>query len=668
MVHTPSDHLIAMELSLVLGHGFQPVFRFNSTINNSSQIAATMPVHIANPICSNDASVHPQVRTKSLRKVSKETTESAIRDIQDSSDLECALLRSGEALRVQHLNIILRYFGKFNRWKDVCQLFDWMRRHGKNNIASYSSYIKFVGRDSNAAKALEIYNSIKDDSTRSNVSVCNSTLSCLIKCGKFNSSLKLFNQMKQAGLIPDIITYSTLLSGCAKVKGGYSKAMELVHEMKSRGLSMDDVLYGTLISVCASNNQCDEAEKYFDEMKSEGNLPNVFHYSSLLNAYAIDGNYRKADKVIQDMRSAGLTLNKVILTTLLKVYVRAGLFEKSRELLDELQALGYAEDEMPYCLLMDGLAKSGKLVEAKIVFDEMRRKEVKNDGYSYSIMISALCRGKLIDEAKQLASEFEMKYDKYDVVILNSMLCVYCRSGDMENVMKMMKKMDESAISPDWSTFKILIKYFCKEQLYLLAYRTMEDMHSKGHQPLEDLCVSLMKSLGSMGAYSEAFSVYTMLKYSKRTMNKALHGKILHILLSGGLLKDAYLVVKDNAELIPKPAIKKFAISFTRNGNINLVNDVIKSIHNSNYKIDQDIFHLAISRYIEQPEKKDLLLHLLQWMPGQGYAVDSTTSDMILKNSHFFGHQSIAELMYKHHTVLKTNKLRREEQRTNMSS
>lgn len=100
-------------------------------------------------------------------------------------------------------------------------------------------------------------------------------------------------------------------------------------------------------------------------------------------------------------------------------------------------------------------------------------------------MISALCRSKLIDEAKQLACEFEMKHDKYDVVILNSMLCAYCRSGEMENVMKMMKKMDESAINPDWSTFKILIKYFCKERLYLLAYRTMEDMHKKGHHTPE---------------------------------------------------------------------------------------------------------------------------------------------------------------------------------------
>lgn len=70
----------------------------------------------------------------------------------------------------------------------------------------------------------------------------------------------------------------------------------------------------------------------------------------------------------------------------------------------------------------------------------------------------------------------------------------------------------------------------------------------------------------------------------------------------------------------------------------------------------QDIFHLAVSRYIEQPEKKDLLLHLLQWMPGQGYAVDSTTSDLILKNSQLFGHHPIAEIMSKHYTVLKTNK------------
>ena len=100
-------------------------------------------------------------------------------------------------------------------------------------------------------------------------------------------------------------------------------------------------------------------------------------------------------------------------------------------------------------------------------------------------MISSFCRGGLFEEAKELAAEFEAKCDKYDVAICNAILCAYCRAGEMESVMRTMRKMDELAISPDYNTFHILIKFFCKERLYMLAYQTMEDMHRKGHQPAE---------------------------------------------------------------------------------------------------------------------------------------------------------------------------------------
>lgn len=62
---------------------------------------------------------------------------------------------------------------------------------------------------------------------------------------------------------------------------------------------------------------------------------------------------------------------------------------------------------------------------------------------------------------------------------------------------------------------------------------------------------------------------------------------------------------------------------------------------------------MAVTRYIAEPEKKDLLLQLLQWMPGQGYVVDSSTRNLILKNSDLFGRQLIAELLAKQHTVSK---------------
>ncbi|KAI7990752.1 Pentatricopeptide repeat-containing protein [Camellia lanceoleosa] len=543
-----------MELSSVFASRFHPIFitqssppiptssfspsspllstsRPNNNNNSPSSTSSTISSTITRP---NNAS-HT---TQNPLSISHAARQSAILDIQQSSDLDSALARSGGMLRVQDLNIILRQFGKLNRWKELSQLFDWMRKNGKISTSSYSSYIKFMGKGLNPVKVLEIYNNIEDESTRNNVSVCNSVLSCLIRNGKFESSIRLFHQMKQDGLRPDVVTYSTLLAGCTKVKNGYSKAIELLQELKSNRLHMDSVIYGTLLAVCASNSHCEEAENFFNQMKDEGYSPNIYHYSSLLNAYSVDGNYKKADMLVQDMKSG------VMLTTLLKVYVRGGLFEKSRELLTELEALGYAEDEMPYCLLMDGLAKAGQIHEAKSVFEEMMKKNVKSDGYAHSIMISSFCRSGLFEEAKQLACDFEATYNKYDLSRRNG------------SVMKMMKKMDELAISPDWNTFNILIEYFCKEKLYLLAYRTMEDMHKKGHQPEED-----------------------------------------------------------NAKLISEPATKKFATSFLKSGNINMVNDVIKAIHSSGYKINQGLFHMAVSRYITQPEKKELLLQLLQWMP-----------------------------------------------------
>ncbi|CAN1824249.1 Pentatricopeptide repeat-containing protein At1g10910, chloroplastic [Linum perenne] len=417
--------------------------------------------------------------------------QAAIREVEKSSDLESSLQRFGGVLKVQDLNVILRNLGNQSRWSDLSLLFDWMQKQGKVSVSSYSSYLKFMGKSLNPTKALEVYEGISDESTKINVFVCNSALSCLVRSGKFNTSIKLFHEMKHSGLTPDAITYSTLLAGCIKMRDSYPTALDLVQELNYKGLKMDIVMYGTLLAVCASNNRSEEAESYFNQMKDEGHSPNEFHYSSLMNAYSFGGDYKKAEGLVEEMKSSGLEPNKVF-----------------------------------------------------VVF----------------------------------------------IPQVNSML---------------------------------------------------------------ELCSSLIFYLGKTKAHYEAFSVYKMLKYSKRTMCKALHEKILHILLAGRLLKDAYVVVKDNADSISKPAIKKFANAFVKHGSINLINDVMKAVHAAGYKIDQELFEIAISRYIAEPEKKDLFINFLNWMPGQGYAVNSSTRNLVLKNSHLFGRQLIAEILSKQRQLTK---------------
>jgi hypothetical protein len=51
---------------------------------------------------------------------------------------------------------------------------------------------------------------------------------------------------------------------------------------------------------------------------------------------------------------------------------------------------------------------------------------------------------------------------------------------------------------------------------------------------------------------------------------------------------------------------------------------------------------------LKEEEKKELLLHLLQWMAGQGYCVDVTTRNLLLQNAHIFGNeQIISEILAK---------------------
>nr|GFC12380.1 hypothetical protein [Tanacetum cinerariifolium] len=102
-------------------------------------------------------------------------------------------------------------------------LFEWMQQNVNLNFASYSSYMKLMGKSLHPNKALEIYNGIEDKLTK--------------------NSFDMFRRMKQDGLVPDVVTYSMLLSGCAKVQDGYTKATELVQELKNNELKMNSVIY-----------------------------------------------------------------------------------------------------------------------------------------------------------------------------------------------------------------------------------------------------------------------------------------------------------------------------------------------------------------------------------------------------------------------------------------
>ncbi|KAI3774506.1 hypothetical protein L1987_49064 [Smallanthus sonchifolius] len=60
--------------------------------------------------------------SKEYISISHQDRQSAILDIQQSNDLQLALSRSGDMLKVQDFNVVMRQFGKQNRFKDLSQV------------------------------------------------------------------------------------------------------------------------------------------------------------------------------------------------------------------------------------------------------------------------------------------------------------------------------------------------------------------------------------------------------------------------------------------------------------------------------------------------------------------------------------------------------------------
>ena len=59
----------------------------------------------------------------------------------------------------------------------------------------------------------------------------------------------MFHEMKEAKLVPDVITYNAMISACEKCDSP-DHALALFEEMKESAVKPDRISYNALISAC----------------------------------------------------------------------------------------------------------------------------------------------------------------------------------------------------------------------------------------------------------------------------------------------------------------------------------------------------------------------------------------------------------------------------------
>jgi len=91
--------------------------------------------------------------------------------------------------------------------------------------------------------------------------------------------------MLHQGLLPNVLTYSALISACEK--GALpQRALELLETMRHQGLLPNVITYSALISACEKGALPQRALELFETMLHQGILPDVITYNALIQCFA----------------------------------------------------------------------------------------------------------------------------------------------------------------------------------------------------------------------------------------------------------------------------------------------------------------------------------------------------------------------------------------------
>jgi len=161
--------------------------------------------------------------------------------------------------------------------------------------------------------------------------------------------------MRAAGIIPDVITYSALISACEK--GGQAElALKIFDDMRADGIIPNVITYSALISACEKAGKVEWALEVFEDMRAAGIIPSVITYSALISACARGGHRADArqllEKAVSDRvfhpslgydagtNSLDFHLNRRLVLSLVEDRARAVPADVAQVLFDHHEALG----------------------------------------------------------------------------------------------------------------------------------------------------------------------------------------------------------------------------------------------------------------------------------------------------------------------------------------
>ncbi|TKY72263.1 Pentatricopeptide repeat-containing protein [Spatholobus suberectus] len=234
----------------------------------------------------------------------------------------------------------------------------------------------------------------------------NVALKLLRKVRDFEGAEKLFDEMLQRGVNPNLITFSTIISSASMCSLPH-KAMEWFEKMPSFGVEPDDSVASFMIHAYARSGNADVALKLYDRGKAEKRRVDTVAFSALIKMYGMLENFDGCLNVYNDMKVLGAKPNMVTYNTLLYAMGRAKRASDAKAIYEEMISNGFSPNWPTYAALLQAYCKARFREDALGVYKEMKEKGMDVDIVLYNLLFDMCADVGCMDEAVEIFEDMK---------------------------------------------------------------------------------------------------------------------------------------------------------------------------------------------------------------------------------------------------------------------
>ncbi|KAL5157766.1 Pentatricopeptide repeat-containing protein, chloroplastic [Glycine soja] len=287
-----------------------------------------------------------------------------------------------------------------------------------------------------------------------------------------------------------VVLYNVTLKVLREVKD-FEGAEKLFDEMLQRGVEPNLITFSTIISSASVCSLPDKAIKWFEKMPSFGVEPDASVGSFMIHAYAHSGKADMALELYDRAKAEKWRVDTVAFSVLIKMCGMLENFDGCLSVYNDMKVLGAKPNMVTYNTLLYAMGRAKRALDAKAIYEEMISNGFSPNWPTHAALLQAYCKARFCEDALGVYKEMKKKGMDVNLFLYNLLFDMCADVGCMDEAVEIFEDMKSSGTcQPDNFTYSCLIN------MYSSHLKRTDSLESSN--PWEQQVSTILKGIGDM--------------------------------------------------------------------------------------------------------------------------------------------------------------------------